>query len=475
MSGQSGYNLFDDVNKFVDEAAHHMPALSPGMVDQIKKCNSVYTFSFPVEIDDPKQKYHVLDAFRVEHSHHKLPTKGGIRFATTVDLHEVKGLAALMTYKCAIVNVPFGGAKGGVHINKSLYTKEQLERVTRRYTFELIKKNFIGPSIDVPAPDYGTGEQEMAWMVDTYQMMKPDDINAYGCVTGKPIVLHGIRGRKQATGMGVYIGLREVCKVKADMDRLGMDVGLGGKRVIVQGFGNVGYHSAKFMEELGGSTVTGLIEYNGGIYNTNGIKVEKAFAYFQEHGSFEGYPDATFVKEGNLLMEHECDILIPAALENVITDKNADKIQAKIIGEAANGPVTNAAAHMLTARGVMIVPDLYLNAGGVTVSYFEWLKNLSRVSFGKLERKYDEQTIEATLKLIEKKTGKALTDDERDLIKGPSEIELVNSGLDETMTNAYQEILKARNTNSFNSLRTAAFYVALEKIAHNYQTMGVWP
>lgn len=475
MSVHKGYNLFDDVNKFVDEASSHLPDVSPGMIDQIKKCNSVYTFSFPVEVDDPKQRFHVLDAFRVEHSHHKLPTKGGIRFALSVDLDEVKGLAALMTYKCAIVNVPFGGAKGGVHINKRLYNEKQLEDVTRRYTFELIKKNFIGPAIDVPAPDYGTGEKEMAWMVDTYQMMKPDDINAYGCVTGKPILLHGIRGRKQATGMGVYIGLREVCAVKEDMDKLHLDTGLSGKRVIVQGFGNVGYHAAKFMEELGDSQVIGIIEYNGALYNVNGISVEKAHQYFSEHGSFKGFPDATFVEDGNLLMEKDCDILIPAALENVITENNAEKISAKIIGEAANGPVTNAAAHILRKRGITIVPDLYLNAGGVTVSYFEWLKNLSRVSFGKLERKYDEQVLEATLSLIEKKTGKALSDEERNLIRGPQELDLVNSGLDETMAKAYQEILEARNEQSFDSLRTAAFYVAINKISLNYQTLGVWP
>ena len=475
MSGNSGYNLFDDVNKFVDEAALHLKDVSPGMIDQIKKCNSVYTFSFPVEIDDPKQKYHVLDAFRVEHSHHKLPTKGGIRFALSVDLDEVKGLAALMSYKCAIVNVPFGGAKGGVHINKSLYTEEQLEKVTRRYTFELIKKNFIGPSIDVPAPDYGTGEKEMAWMVDTYQMMKPDDINAYGCVTGKPIILHGIRGRKQATGKGVYYGLREVCNVKEDMDRLHLSVGLEGKRVIVQGFGNVGYHAAKFMQEDGDSQIIGITEYNGGIYNTNGMNVEKLFDYWNEHRTFKGCPEGTFVEDPHYLLEKECDILIPAALENQITEHNAERISAKIIGEAANGPVTNAAAHILRKRGVVIVPDLYLNAGGVTVSYFEWLKNLSRVSFGKLERKYDEQVIDSTLSLIEKKTGKPLTAEERNLIKGPQELDLVNSGLDETMTKAYQEILEARNSQNFDSLRTAAFFVAINKISLNYQTLGVWP
>ncbi|MEL6536556.1 MAG: Glu/Leu/Phe/Val dehydrogenase [Bacteroidota bacterium] len=475
MSSNSGYNLFDEVNKFVDEAAQFLPEVSPGMIDQIKKCNSVYTFSFPVEIDDPVQKYHVLDAFRVEHSHHKLPTKGGIRFALSVDLDEVKGLAALMTYKCAIVNVPFGGAKGGVHINKKLYSEEQLEKATRRYTFELIKKNFIGPAIDVPAPDYGTGEKEMAWMVDTYQMMRPDEINAYGCVTGKPIVLHGIRGRKQATGMGVYYGLREVCNVKEDMDRLHLPTGLAGKRVIVQGFGNVGYHSAKFMQELGDSQIIGIIEYNGAIYNTNGINVEAAMAYWMEHREFKGFPDATFVEDGNLLMEKDCDILIPAALENAITENNADRIQAKIIGEAANGPVTNAAAHILREKGTIVVPDMFLNAGGVTVSYFEWLKNLSRVSFGKLERKYDEQVLDSTLKIIEQKTGKQLTAEERDLIKGPQELDLVNSGLDETMTKAYNEILEARNTKNFDSLRTAAFYVAIDKISHNYTTLGVWP
>ncbi|EON79333.1 NAD-specific glutamate dehydrogenase [Lunatimonas lonarensis] len=466
------YSLFEDVCLAVDNAAAHMD-IHPGLLDQIKACNAIFKFSFPIRNDDGT--YEVLKGYRIQHSHHKLPVKGGIRFSSYVNEEEVKGLAALMTYKCALVNIPFGGAKGGVSIDPKKYNANQLERITRRYTSELIKKNFIGPAIDVPAPDYGTGAREMSWIVDTFEAFNPNVINAKGCVTGKPLSQHGIDGRTEATGLGVFFGIREAVSVKEDMDSLGLTVGLKGKRVIVQGFGNVGYHSAKYMSEAG-ALIVGVAEYNGGIYDEKGLDVEALKSYQVANKGFEGFASGQFVQNGNSLLTYPCDILIPAALENQITKDNAHDIKAKIIGEAANGPVTQEADQILLGRNVMVIPDMYLNAGGVTVSYFEWLKNLSRVSFGKLEKRYDMKKYDALLESIENATGDHFTQDQKDLIvKGASERDLVISGLEETMVTAYHEMNRTRKEKSIQSLRTAGFILALERIAVSYMDLGIFP
>jgi glutamate dehydrogenase (NAD(P)+) len=472
MTKKKEYSLFDDVCSFVDEAAKYLD-IHPGLLDQIKACNSIYKFNFPLRNEDGT--YEVITGYRIQHSQHKLPVKGGIRYSSFVDEEEVKGLAALMTYKCALVNVPFGGAKGGVSIDPLKYNVIQLERITRRYTAELIKKKFIGPAIDVPAPDYGTGAREMAWIVDTFEAFNPEVINAKGCVTGKPLSQHGIDGRTEATGQGVFFGIREAVSVEDDMEKLGLKPGLKGKTVIVQGLGNVGYYSAKYISEAG-AKVIGVAEWNGGIWDEKGIDIEALKKYQNENKGFKGYPKGEFIKNSKELLAFPCDILIPAALENQITIENADKIQAKIIGEAANGPVTQEAENILLEKGVMIIPDMYLNAGGVTVSYFEWLKNLSRVSFGKLEKRYDMEKYRKLLGTIENATGEEFTDFEKDeLIRGASERDLVLSGLEETMVTAYHDMNKVRKEKNIQSLRTAGFILALERIAISYLDLGVFP
>lgn len=469
---KEAYSLFKDVSKVVDLAAAYLD-IHPGLLGQIKECNSIYKFHFPLRNDDGT--YEVLKGYRVQHSHHKLPVKGGIRYSSFVDEEEVKGLAALMTYKCALVNIPYGGAKGGVSIDPNKYNATQLERITRRYTSELIKKNFIGPAIDVPAPDYGTSAREMSWIVDTYEAFNPNAINAKGCVTGKPLSQHGIEGRTEATGMGVYIGIREAVSIKEDMDVLGLTTGLNGKKVIVQGLGNVGYYAAKYLKEAG-AIIIGVAEYNGGIFDEGGIDIEALKSFQVKNKGFKGFSKGEFVEESAEMLTYPCDILVPAALENVITEKNASQIQAKIIGEAANGPVTQEAAQILIEKNVLVIPDMYLNAGGVTVSYFEWLKNLSRVSFGKLEKRYDMKKYEALLESIENATGDTFTDEQKDMIvRGASERDLVNSGLEETMVTAYHHMNNVRKSKGIKTLRIAAFTVALERIAVSYLDLGIFP
>ena len=472
MSKDQEYSLFEDVCGFVDEAANHMD-LEKSLVNHIKLCNSIYSFSFPLRNEDGTKE--VLQGYRVQHSHHKLPVKGGIRYSEEVNEEEVKGLAALMTYKCALVEIPYGGAKGGVKINPRNYNEKQLESITRRYTTELIKKNFIGPALDVPAPDYGTGAREMGWIVDTYMTFHPDSINAKGCVTGKPLPLHGIPGRTEATGRGVFIGLREAVSVEEDMKELGLTTGLKGKKVIIQGLGNVGYYAALFLSDAG-AKIIGVAEYNGGIMNEEGLDIPDLKSYQKDNGGFEGYKKGEFVKDSREMLTYECDILVPAALENQITAENADLIKAKIIGEGANGPTTQEAERILLDKGVLVIPDMYLNAGGVTVSYFEWLKNLSRVSFGKLQKRYDMKKYEILMESIEDATGKTFTDDQKKLIiRGATEEDLVNSGLEDTMVKAYHSMNDVRRDKGLKSLRVAGFIVALDRIAISYRNLGIFP
>ena len=472
MSNTPEYSFFEDVNQFVDKAAMHTghPA---GLIRQIKMCNSIYKFNFPIKLEDGT--YQVLEGYRVQHSQHKMPTKGGIRFAETVNEDEVKALAALMTYKCALVNVPFGGAKGGVRINARSYSIDMLENITRRYTSELIKKNFIGPAIDVPAPDYGTGAREMAWIADTYATFNPDEVNSNGCVTGKPLSQSGVQGRTEATGMGIMFGLREAVSIEEDMKELGLSTGLEGKRVIVQGFGNVGYWSAKALQDEG-ALIVGIAEFEGGVYDEKGLDVDDLFRHRKDTKSILNYKNAKNYENSGELLEVECDILIPAALENQITEENAPRIEAKIVGEGANGPVTPEAENILLQKGVMVIPDMYLNAGGVTVSYFEWLKNLSRVSFGKIDKRYDELNNLRLVQAIEKATNSTLPDDVRKkIVKGASERDLVLSGLEDTMVNSYHEVRNTLKQKKLKSMRTAAFIVSINKIAISYLDLGIFP
>ncbi len=468
----SEYSFFGAVEKSFEKAAA-FTKWDPGILEQIKQCNAVYRMHFPVKIGN---KIEVIKAYRVQHSHHKLPCKGGIRFAMSVNLDEVMALAALMTYKCAIVNVPFAGAKGGITIDPKKYSEYDLEKITRRYTSELIKKNFIGPGIDVPAPDYGTGEREMAWIVDTYASMRPGEIDAQGCVTGKPVSQGGVRGRREATGLGVFYGLREVCNMKDTMDRLGLPVGVAGKRVVIQGLGNVGYHTAKFFQEHG-ALIVGISEWEGAISNPAGLDVDAVVEHRKKSGSILNFPGSTDFAKNTEALEMDCDILIPAALEAVITGENAPRIKAKIIGEAANGPLTPEADEEFIRRGVLVVPDMYLNAGGVTVSYFEWLKNLSHVRYGRLEKRFTENLNTKILGQIEELTGKDVNQKDRELIMhGPEEVDLVRSGLEETMAAATREIMEAWKANpEIPDMRTAAYVVAINKVGTSYAELGIFP
>ncbi len=468
---QREHSFFGDVINYFDRAAK-FTKYPQGLLDQIKFCNSVYRMRFPVRIGD---KIEVVVAYRVEHSQHKLPAKGGIRYSMAVSQDEVKALAALMTFKCAVVDVPFGGAKGGVKIDPKKCTELELERITRRYTAELVKKNFIGPGVDVPAPDYGTGPREMAWIADTYAAFNPG-IDASACVTGKPVSQGGIRGRTEATGRGVYYGIREAVGISEDMKKLKLTTGLKGKRAIVQGFGNVGYWSAKFLQE-GGADIIAIAEYEGGIYDPKGLDVDEVFKHRKESGSILNYKKAKNIKNTNDALEIECDILVPAALENQLHSGNAAKIKTKIVAEAANGPTTPEAEKILTQKGIIILPDLFLNAGGVTVSYFEWLKNLSHVRFGRMGKRYDEFINKTLVESIEKSIGKKIDQKAKNVIThGADEHDLVNSGLEETMIQAYYEIREIRNKNkNIPDLRTGAFVSAIDKIAASYLALGIFP
>jgi len=469
----TNYSFFQNVETSFDKAAK-FTKWDKGLLEQIKACNSIYSMRFPVRMDDGRIE--VIEAYRVQHSQHKSPCKGGIRFSDEVNQDEVMALASLMTYKCAIVNVPFGGGKGGIKINPKKYSVYELEKITRRYTSELVKKNFIGPGIDVPAPDYGTGEREMAWIVDTYASLKPGEIDAAGCVTGKPVTQGGVRGRKEATGLGVFYGIREVCNMPDVMKKLGLEVGIVGKKVIVQGLGNVGYHSAKFFREAG-AVVVSIAEYEGAIFKADGINEEDLFQHRKATGSILNFPGATNLEKTGDALELDCDILVPAALENVIDKNNAPKVKAKIIAEAANGPLTPDADDVFAAKGVLVVPDMYLNAGGVTVSYFEWLKNLSHVRYGRMEKRFTENMNAHILGQMEALTGKKVTDSERNFIlHGADEVDLVHSGLEESMITATREIMEIWHANpEIPDMRTAAYVNAINKVATSYAELGIFP
>ncbi len=466
-------NFFDEVNQYFAQAAA-FTKYPAGLLDQIRGCNSVYRFDFPLRRDTGDIE--VIRAWRVEHSHHKTPVKGGIRYAPEVYEEEVMALAALMTYKCAIVNVPFGGGKGGIRLDPKRYSVIELERVTRRYTHELVKKDFIGPGIDVPAPDYGTGEREMAWIADTYAALNPGQLDALGCVTGKPVTQGGVRGRKEATGRGLFFALREACSQPAEMKRLGLGAGLDGKKIVVQGLGNVGYHAARFCRE-GGAVIVAIAEREGAITRASGLNEDEVLAHRKLTGSILNFPGATDLPSTAAALELECDVLIPAALEGVFTADNAPRVKAKIILEGANGPTTPAADPIFRDKGILVIPDIYANAGGVTVSYFEWVKNLSHVRFGRMSKRHEMANELAMLRTIEAATGKVFTDAERmQIARGPDEEDLVNSGLEETMISAYHELVETKAKHAgVPDLRIAAFLNAIHKVAKSYEELGIFP
>lgn len=460
------------VDRMVDRAMAVLE-LDPGVAAAIKACSAILQVRFPVKL---RGEVRVFTGWRAVHSTHRLPAKGGIRFAPEVCQDEVEALAALMTYKCAIVDVPFGGSKGGLLINPRDYDRDEMQLITRRFTLELVRKGFLNPATNVPAPDMGTGQREMAWMADTYKHLHPEDINYLACVTGKPVHHGGIRGRTEATGRGVQYALREFFRHGEEVRAAGLTPGLGGKRVVVQGLGNVGYHAAKFLQEEDGAKIVAIIEWNGALVNEDGLRVEDVYRHKTAHGSLEGFPGARFEREGGRLLEEDCDILIPAALEGQIHAGNAHRIRARLIAEAANGPVTYEADEILRDRGVVILPDAYVNAGGVTVSYFEWIRNISHIRFGRMQRRHDELRGQQMVALLEEHTGTRVpAAAQQRLLHGADELDLVRSGLDDTMRLAFQEMREVyRSHPKVDSYRTAAFVIAIQKIARSYLDIGVY-
>jgi len=454
--------------QFFDKAAA-LSNLKPGTLSNMKECKNVLRVEFPIK--NEHGDIDIITGYRAQHSLHRVPCKGGIRFSNEVDLQEVMALASLMTYKCAVVDVPFGGAKGGVRIDPKKYTLAQREKITRSYALALCQKNFIGPGLDVPAPDMGTGEQEMSWIVDTYRAFNTNDVDSAACVTGKPISAGGIRGRTEATGLGVFYGIREFLTYEEVLKKTGLTPGIRGKSIVIQGFGNVGYWAAKFFEEAGAKIIA-VAEHNGAVHNPDGLDVDALLKFKLQHGSFIDFPGSTSIADSVKALEIPCDILIPAALEKQIHVGNAHRINAKIIGEAANGPMTPRADEILLKKGAIIIPDLLLNAGGVTVSYFEWLKNLSHVRFGRLNKKWEESSKKMLLDFIEKNLNRKIGDAEKNLIiHGADEVDIVRSGLDDTMTNACAETRKSANEKN-TDYRTAALYNAIMKIKAVYESSG---
>ncbi len=476
MTGIKEPSFRESVDLMFNRAASLMD-LPPGLEEKIRVCNATYTVRFGVRL---RGQIHTFTGYRSVHSEHMEPVKGGIRYALAVNQDEVEALAALMTYKCALVEAPFGGSKGGLCIDPRQYEEHEMEQITRRFAYELAKRDLINPSQNVPAPDMGTGEREMAWMADQYARMNTTDINARACVTGKPLNAGGIAGRVEATGRGIQYALREFFRNPEDIKKAGMSGTLDGKRVIVQGLGNVGYHAAKFLSEEDGSRVVGIIEWDGALYNPDGIDVEAVRQWIVKHGGVKDYPDATHSAEGGAVLEAECDILIPAALEGVINLSNAERIKAPLIIEAANGPVTAGADEILRKKGTVIIPDMYANAGGVTVSYFEWVKNLSHIRFGRMQRRQEEarhELIVSELERLDRYLGDAWSmspDFKAKYLKGAGELELVRSGLDDTMRIAYQSMSEVWHDRAdVDDLRTAAYIVAIDRVSKSYRAKGL--
>ena len=451
--------------------------LSPGLESKIRVCNATYTVRFGVRL---RGDIHTFTGYRSVHSEHMEPVKGGIRYSMGVNQDEVEALAALMTYKCALVEAPFGGSKGGLCIDPREWEEHELEQITRRFAYELAKRDLINPSQNVPAPDMGTGEREMAWIADQYRRMNTTDINSAACVTGKPVNAGGIQGRTEATGRGVQYALQEFFRHPEDIAAAGLSGTLDGKRVIVQGLGNVGYHAAKFLSTEDGCKITGIIERDGALHDEDGIDVDAVRNWIVKHGGVTGYPDANHQAEGGALLEQDCDILIPAALEGVINLSNADRVKAPLIIEAANGPVTAGADEILRDKGTVIIPDMYANAGGVTVSYFEWVKNLSHIRFGRMQRRAEEarhelivQELERLDDMLEHRWSMTPNFKEK-YLRGAGELELVRSGLDDTMRAAYQSMREVwHSRDDVQDLRTAAYLVSIRKVADSYRAKGL--
>ena len=463
-------DFLSSTNKLFDQALSYTE-ISPDLAKRIRVSNSTYTINFGVKL---RNEIHTFTGWRSVHSEHFEPAKGGIRYDINASQEEVEALAALMTYKCAIIEVPYGGSKGALKINPKQWTKSEIEKITRRFAQELIKRDLIHPAQNVPAPDVGTGSEEMAWIADEYRRIYPTDINALACVTGKPTQKGGLVGRSEATGRGIQYIIREFFRHKDDYLKAGFKGGLKNKKIAFQGLGNVGYHAAKFLQEEDGCKIICVMEHNGAILNPDGLNIEKIKRYYSEHGSFEGYTAGKFEPNTSEFLTMECDILVPAARENVIDQTNAQDIKAKLIVEAANGPITFEADKLLNERNVVIIPDIMANAGGVAVSYFEWIRNLRHIRFGRLEKRRSAFQFNTLISAIETMTGKEMPEKFKiKFIEGANEIDLVRSGLDDMMREAYQKVRESMIENDIPNLRTAAYKVALDRIATSYDSIGL--
>ena len=462
-------SFLQSVEANFDQAASLL-GISADLAKKIKIANSTYVVRFGVRLRGGVQTF---TGYRSVHSEHFEPVKGGIRYAPHADQDEVEALAALMTYKCALMEIPFGGAKGALAIDPKAWEPQELERITRRFTQELAKRGLISPSQNVPAPDMGTGEREMAWMADEYKKLNPTDLNAWACVTGKPLGKGGIAGRTEATGRGVQYTLQEFFRHERDVKKTGLSPGLSGKRVIIQGLGNVGYHAALFLSQHDGCRITHVLEREGSIVDPGGVDIAALHEHMIETGDIQDYPG--FTESGPEMLEAEADILIPAAMEGVINQHNAPRIRTPLIIEAANGPVTAPGDAALRDRGIVIIPDFCANAGGVTVSYFEWIKNLTHIRFGRIQRRQLEDQFEALIAGVESITGTPFPAAHRnEVLSGATEINLVRSGLEDTMRGAYNAISATWNeTDNVPDLRTAAMMIAVDRVAQSYISIGI--
>jgi len=461
----------EGVDRMVDRASLAI-GLSANTAKVIQACNAVIQIKFPVCI---RGVVEVFTGWWAIHSSHRLPAKGGLRFAPMVNQDETEGLAALMSYKCAIADIPFGGAKGGLLINPANYSEDELREIVRQFTMELARRDFINPATNVPAPDMGTSAREMAWIADTYKTLFPDDVNRDACVTGKPLNRGGVPGRTEATGKGVQYALQEFFRHSELVTAAGLGDGLGSQRIVIQGLGNVGYHAAKYLSEEDEARIIAIIEHDGVVVNENGLNVHDVRQHLAETGGVKDFPGGSYSPQGEQALEMDCDILIPAALESQIHAENAMRIRAKLIAEAANGPVTYQADEILRERGITILPDIYVNVGGVTVSYFEWTRNLSHMRFGRLQHRLDEMRGSNYIAALESLTGKEVPEKlRREIRRGANELDLIRSGLDDTMRMAFRDILDMlRKHDNIRDYRTAAFAIAVTKMAQSYYELGL--
>ncbi|MBI73461.1 MAG: glutamate dehydrogenase [Gammaproteobacteria bacterium] len=460
--------FLNSVNQVFDEAASLL-SLPEDLALKIKLSNSIYKVNFGVRL---RKSLYTFTGYRCVHSEHYEPVKGGMRYSLSSSEGEVEALAALMTYKCSLMDLPFGGSKGALIVDPNHWKQDELERITRRFTNELAKRDLIHPSQNVPGPDMGTDENVMAWMADEYKRLYPTEIDAMASVTGKPIALGGVDGRTEATGRGVFYSILEFLDNDKDRKKTKLRREIEDQRVIIQGFGNVGFHAAELLHESGAKIIA-VIERNGSVVNEKGIDIQKLKKHFIRKRTFEGF-DGFSTARGHFLSK-DCDILIPAATEGVIHRGNAGKIKARLIVEGGNGPVTSDADKILRKNGVTVIPDFYANSGGVIVSYFEWVKNLSKMRYGLMQERDQEKRQSNLVAALEKMTSNSFPSEMKDeFVKGASEIDLVRSGLEEKMKEGYHAIHETFHSDrKIKSFRMAAMVIAVRKVAEAYKYLGI--